>query len=286
LSALPQHISHASDLLESVQQAGDDASQAFEAALNRQPLVDTLRSMADEPKKTVGNDGLPTSRFQAVADRVQATFQQDWQAVIGKTDLASRERAAAALVAASNAALGKPGHTAHVQAACSALLAHESIASLLPPNSHTALQQAATYLNLCDSAEAIPLSMMASGASFQTLKPYVDQRADLSADRMADAQLGDQKAVDLVRAHKDSQSSLPAAHVLRLVDAALGMAAKPFFRTENGTKVDVNKVLTRLEGQQGGAPSDLFAAVLGRMKASGVLDASITQPRDADIYVR
>lgn len=286
LSALHQNVSRASDSLEPIQPARDGAPQAFETAPDRQLLVDTLRSMADQPKKTIGMDGLPTPSFQAAADRVQATLQQDWHAVVGISDPASRQRAAQALVAASNAALGKPGHTANVQAACSALLAHDSVASQLPSDSHGALLQAAPYLNLCDSAEAIPLSLMASGASFQTLKPYVDQRADLSADRMAAAQLGDRTAVDLVRAHKDSQSSLPAAHVLRLVDAALGMAAKPFFRIDNGTKVDVSKVVARLEGEQGSAPPDLFAAVLGRMKSPGMLDACITQAREADIYVR
>jgi hypothetical protein len=77
----------------------------------------------------------------------------------------------------------------------------------------------------------------------------------VSADRVQQAQLtDDDRTVEFVRQHKNPSTESPPAQFLRLVDAAVAMASKPYFHKPGGS-VDVEKVLGRLQSDRGSAPT-------------------------------
>jgi hypothetical protein len=126
---------------------------------------------------------------------------------------------------------------------------------------------------------------MAGKGPFNTIKPLLDRRAQVSAQRLLEANLTDSgEVVENVRTHKDSSSGSLSAQFLRLMDAAVGMSSKPFFQTKSG-RIDADKVLGSLQRDKGAVPEALFDGIETCIRC-GLLDECIAAKRESDHCVR
>ena len=222
--------------------------------------------------------------YALAAERMQSALTREWNAALQTVDVSQRQKALDGLVEMSNQALGKEGHAINLKTACAMALASEGFSALLAKDEHSVINEAVRYLNLCDSSPDIPVATMAGHAPFAEIKPLLDKRAAVAADRLQQSGAASSThVIDLVREHKNPQSASDAAQFLRLMDAATAMAAKPSFNKDGSLKaIDITEKLAEDQGQ---ATNKLFEAV-NTFVRSGQLQECVSEKREADLYVR
>ncbi len=254
----------------------------FQLQLESIAFEDLAREVAGWPAKS---PQAQPSGFGRAAEAVQSAFDVRWTALFSEPDEDRRREAAADLVKLSNAALSKPGHTDNVACACKKFLESPELQGLVPSDDHARIFDAAKYLNLCDSSPEVPVAVTAGKGSFDAVRPFLAKRAGVSARLLEEARLtDDSRTVDHVRQHKNPETDSIPAQFLRLMDAVMGMSAKPFFRNANGG-VDGVKVLGALQSDKGEAPHALFDAIAACIR-QGILDECLSSQRQYDHYVR
>lgn len=231
-----------------------------------------------------GHEGDDPAAFLAAAGSLEG-YRTSRLEALGREPRPDHLRA---LMREADAMHGKPAQTEHLVAAALDLFAHhgEALARVdgWREDDVTLALSAAPWLNLADLETPVAVLAAHRKVTDDEFVRYIKPRFAKNAELVQRFGLGDDALVDFFAKYRGPDQRLGAA-ALDLVEGAVAMGSKPFFRTERGIDFDKLEGALRGNAERARVPVALVDVVVTWIREGGV-DRTVRAARATDLFVR